>query len=173
MKPLKWMSLLLAVCLLFLCACTRQRNIDTAEFCKRVNTLRGEETLTPTQFFKEPNESADEYNCNFSYAQGQTALLSLRTDSTGTVIGFQLTCIPEGEALSAEAVGALYDAYVQFVTVLMVGDAADDGEESVRAAGILPEHLGFTDYGYIGENEKHQFAVFSGENYLSLFCERT
>lgn len=172
MKTQKWMSLLLAVCLLFLCACTRQRNIDTAEFCKRVNTLRGEELLVPTQFFREPNASADEYNCNFSYAEGQTALLSLKTDSTGTVIGFQLTCIPENGAPSTEAVGALYDAYVQFVTVLMVGDTAEDGEEAIRAVGILPENLGFTDNGYVSKNDTHQFAVFSGENYISLFCER-
>lgn len=173
MKPQRWMALLLAISLLFLCACTRQRNIDTAEFCKRVNALRGEETLTPTLFFKEPNESADEYNCNFFYAEGQTALLSLKTDSTGTVIGFQLTCISEGATPSAEVLHALYTAYVQLVTVLTVGETAEDGEETVRAAGILPENIGFADYGYVSENEKHQFAVFSGESYLSLFCERT
>lgn len=171
-KPQTYLSAVLAVCLLVLCGCTRQRNIDTAEFCKRVNGLRAEETLTLAQFFKEPAENTNEYNCNFLYTEGQTALLSLKTDTEGTVIGFQLTCIPEGATPSDETLRALYQTYVQLVTVLTVRENTGAGEELLSAAGILPENLHFTDYGYVSENEKHQFAVFSGESYLSLFCER-
>lgn len=160
-----------ATCLLFLCGCTKQHNIDPAEFCRRYNEIQGEEVILPERFFKEQGETSQETNCNFPFWEGYSALLSLQTDTDGTVTGFQLTCIREGTALSTEGLNALYKTYVDLAAVLTVSNR-EDAENTVRAAGLLPESLVFADYGFVGEADGHQYSVFSGEMYISLFCGR-
>lgn len=160
-----------AIFLLFLCGCTKQRNIDPAEFCRRYNEMQSAEILLPEQFFKEQGENVQEVNCNFMLREEIGALLSLQTDTDGTVTGFQLTCICENTAFSAEALNALYNTYVDLAAVLTVS-SREDAENTVRAAGLLPESLVFADYGFVGEADGHQYSVFSEEQYISLFCAR-
>lgn len=159
------------ICLLLLCGCTKQRNMDAAEFCKRYNEIQGEEILLPEQFFKEQGKNVQETNCHFPFWEESRALLTLQTDTDGTVTGFQLTCIRESTVLSAEALLALYKAYTDLTAVLTVS-SCEDAESAVRTAGILPESLIFEDYGFVGEAAEHQFSVFSGEMYIALFCQR-
>ncbi len=172
MKRFHHITILFLLISLLLCGCTKQRNIDTAEFCKRFNTLSGTEILQPDAFFREAAESAREYNCNFPFSEGQTALLTLTTDQNGTVTAFQLTCVASDVQNTPESFGALYQTYIKLVTVLTVCESADDAEILVQSAGILPEQIGFSDFGFVGEEGGHRFSVFSGEMYLSMFCER-
>ncbi len=160
-----------AICLLFLCGCTKQRNMDSSEFCRRYNEIQKDEVLLPEFFFKEHGESTQETNCNFLFWEDCSALLTLQTDTDGTVIGFQLTCIREGTADSAEALTALYNTYADLAAVLTVS-SREDAESAANTAGLLPESLAFSDYGFVGEAQKHQYSVFSGETYISLFCQR-
>ncbi|MGN0571703.1 MAG: hypothetical protein ACI4K9_05950 [Candidatus Fimenecus sp.] len=160
--------LLLIFCL---SGCTKQRNMDIPEFCKRFNTAQSTEVLAPENFFCERADTVREYNCHLPIATDLTALLSLTTDESGTVTAVQLTCIPESETYPEEAFRALYETYTVLCAVLTV-ETADKAEESIRTAGILPETLAFTEYGFVGETEKHRYSVFSGEQYLALFCER-
>ncbi|MGN0520849.1 MAG: hypothetical protein ACI4LB_08930 [Candidatus Fimenecus sp.] len=154
-----------------LSGCTKQRNMDIPEFCKRFNTVQSTQMLTPEAFFCERADTIREYNCHLPITQDLTALLSLTTDDSGTVTAVQLTCIPESEAYSEETFRALFDTYTALCAVLTVKET-DAAEEAVRTAGILPETLVFSEYGFVGETEKHRYSVFSGEQYLSLFCER-
>lgn len=158
--------------LLFLCCgCTKQRNMDIPEFCKRYNAATNAETLSPDAFFSEPAEAVSEYNCHIAITENLTALLTLTTDSSGTVTNLQLTCIPEGGTYNADTFVAVYETYTALCAVLTVQDV-QTADAAVRAAGILPENIGFTPFGFVGEAEKHRYSVFSGEQYLSLFCER-
>lgn len=157
--------------LLCLSGCTKQRNTDIPEFCKRFNTVWGEQTLNPENFFCEQAESAQDYNCHLQIADNLTALLTLRTDTDGTVTALQLTCIPERETYTEDTFNALYATYTALCAVLTVQDS-DAAENAVRTAGILPESLGFSAHGFVGEAEKHRYSIFSGEQYLTLFCER-
>lgn len=167
----KTLAVTAVICLLFLCGCTKQRNMDAAEFSRRYNEIQGEEVLLPEQFFKEQGENIQETNCQFSFWEENRALLTLQTEADGTVTGFQLTCIRENAALSAEALSALYQTYVKLAAVLTVS-SCEEAENTVRTAGILPESLVFEDYGFVGEAAEHQFSVFSGEMYIALFCQR-
>lgn len=165
------LALLLAVSL---CACTKQRNMDVAEFCERFNAIRGQELLLPEMFFTESAESTKEYNCNFSFDETHTTLLSLGTAEDGTVTNLQLTCIPEGEApYTSEAFSALFEIYVQLVHVLSVSENTENALHLINAAGITRENLSFADFGFVGKTDAFEYAVFSGEMYLSLFCTRT
>ena len=157
--------------LLCLSGCTQQRNTDIPEFCKRFNTVRGEQALSPENFFCEQAESARDYNCHLQITDNLTALLTLRTEADGTVTALQLTCIPEGGTYTEDTFDALYATYTALCAVLTVQDGKT-AETAVRTAGILPESLGFTAHGFVGEAEKHRYSVFSGEQYLTLFCER-
>ena len=154
-----------------LSGCTKQRNMDISEFCKRVNTEQGTQVLAPENFFRELADTVREYNCHMPITQNCTALLSLTADSTDTVTALQLTCIPDAAPYTSEDFAALYQAYITLCAVLTVQEP-DDAEAAVRMAGILPESLEFSEYGFVGEAEKHRYSVFSGEQYISLFCER-
>lgn len=154
-----------------LTGCAKQRNTDIPEFCKRFNTVQNVQTITPEDFFCEQAESLQDYNCHLQIADNLTALLTLHTDPDGTVTAFQLTCIPEAENYTEDTFRALYVYYTELCAVLTVRDAKA-AEDAVRTAGILPETLGFSAYGFVGEAEKHRYSVFSGEQYLTLFCER-
>lgn len=174
MKPRTAAARTAAVLLLLLfclCGCTKQRNMDIPEFCKRYNAMQNAEILIPENFFCEPSQAAREYNCHLQAAENLTALFTLTTDETGTVTAFQLTCIPESDAYSGETFRALYATYTVLCAVLTVQDT-QTAEDAVRTAGIVPEMLGFTEYGFVGETEKHRYSLFSGEQYLALFCER-
>lgn len=164
-------AVLLLICVL-LCGCTKQRNMDYAEFCKRLNALQQSETLSAEAFFKENTPNTNELNTSMPFGDGETALLTLTTDSAGTVTAFQLTVVSSDMQNTPEAFGALYETYLQLVTVLTVHESAEDSEVLVQEAGILPESLGFTDFGFVGEASGHRFSVFSGEMYISMFCER-
>lgn len=162
---------MLFICVL-LCGCTTQRNIDPAEFCKRLNTLQQSETLSAEAFFKDGSPDAGEWNTSLPFGDGETALLTLTTDADGTVTGFQLTAVASDMQNTPEAFLTFYALYIQLVTVLTVGESPENSEILVQEAGILPESLGFTDFGFVGEAGAHRFSVFSGEMYISLFCER-
>lgn len=155
-----------------LCGCTKQRNMDPAEFCKRLNALQQTETLSAEAFFKDGNPTADEFNISLPFGGEETALLTLTTDTNGTVTAFQLTAVSSDMQNTPEAFGALYAIYLQLVTVLTVSESPEDSEVLVQEAGILPENLSFTDFGFVGEAGAHRFSVFSGEMYISVFCER-
>ena len=157
---------------LLLCGCTQQRNMDTAEFCRRFNALQKSETLLSETFFREAAEDTREYNTSLPFGNGETALLTLHTDAAGTVTAFQITAVASDMQNTPESFGALYETYIQLVTVLTVSGKAEDGETLVRTAGILPDNLGFVDFGFVGEAGTHCFSVFSGEMYISMFCER-
>lgn len=164
-------AVLLLICVL-LCGCTKQKNMDYAEFCKRLNALQQSETLSAEAFFKENAPNTNELNTSMPFGDGETALLTLTTDSAGTVTAFQLTVVSFDMQNTPEAFGALYETYLQLVTVLTVHESTEDSEVLVQEAGILPESLGFTDFGFVGEASGHRFSVFSGEMYISMFCER-
>lgn len=172
MKVFRRIAAILLFISLPLCGCTQQRNMDTAEFCRRFNALQKSETLLSETFFREA-ANTQEYNTAMLFGNGETALLTLTADSAGTVTGFQLTAVSSDMQNTPEAFGALYETYIQLVTVLTVSESAADGESIVRSAGILPENLGFTDFGFVGEANTHCFSVFSGEMYISMFCERS
>ncbi len=172
MKIFRRITAVLLFILLPLCGCTQQRNMDTAEFCRRFNTLQKAETLISESFFREASEDTRESNTSLSFGNGETALLTLTADTVGTVTAFQLTAVASDMQNTPEAFGALYETYIQLVTVLTVSESAADGEDMIRRAGILPENLGFTDFGFVGEADAHRFSVFSGEMYISMFCER-
>lgn len=157
---------------LLLCGCTQQRNMDTAEFCRRFNILQKSEVLASEAFFREASEDKREFNTSLSFGNGETALLTLSTDSAGTVTAFQITAVSSDMQNTPEAFAALYATYIQLVTVLTVSKDPEEGEDFVRNAGILPENLGFVDFGFVGEANEHCFSVFSGEMYISMFCER-
>ena len=174
MQNRKGLAVLLAVLLAAgLSACTRQRNMDTAEFCSRFNELRDEQTLMPEQLFKETADVSGAYYCNFAFAEGHTALLTLNAQTDGTVTALQLTCIPEGEgAYTAETFSALYACFVQLVSVLSVCEPIE-AQAHLQAAGITEDRLGFSDFGFTASGDGFSYALFSGEKYLSLFCSRT
>ncbi len=158
--------------LLFLLnGCTKQRNMDISEFCKRYNALQNAEVLAPENFFSEPTEAVSEYNCHMTVSENLTALLTLCVDTAGTVTALQLTCIPEGGTYTADTFSAVYEVYTALCAVLTVQDI-HTADSAVRTAGILPETLTFAPFGFVGETEKHRYSVFSGEQYLSLFCEQ-
>ena len=167
MRHIKYLALLLAVILL--CACTRQESIDIFAFCDRFNAFYDEEILKTETLFQEA-DNAQEYNTEFTFDAGHTALLSVTVDETDTVTGFQLTVIPEAAAFDEAAKQALFDAYVTLTATLTAAESTQDALIGVTAAGISAENLGFADFGYAGEYEGRQYAVFSGEQYISLFC---
>ena len=167
MRHIKYLALLLAVILL--CACTRQESIDIFAFCDRFNAFYDEEILKTETLFQEA-DNAQEYNTEFTFDAGHTALLSVTVDETDTVTGFQLTVIPEAAAFDEAAKQALFDAYVTLTATLTAAESTQDALTGVTAAGISAENLGFADFGYAGEYEGRQYAVFSGEQYISLFC---
>lgn len=170
-KFLRFGALLLGL-ILCLSGCTKQRNTDIPEFCKRVNNVQSTEVLNPTEFFCENTNDLHEYHCHMQIFENLTALLTLRTDEVGTVTGFQLTCIPESDNTYPEdAFSALYNTYISLCAVLTVTDV-HTAEETVQTAGILQDALHFTAHGFSAETEKHRYAVFSDAAYLSLFCER-
>lgn len=174
MQNRKALAVLLAILVVLLASCTRQRNMDTAEFCRRFNELQEAETLTPDMFFKETAEASGEYFCNFAFTEGHTALLTLTAREDGTVIALQLTCIPQGEAAyTADTFSALYTCFVRLVSVLSVCDTEADALNLVHAAGITEDRLVFADNGYTGATDGFTYALFSGTQYLSLFCSRT
>ena len=91
-------------------------------------------------------------------------------DETDTVTGFQLTVIPEATAFDEAAKQALFDTFVTLTATLTAKESTQDALIGAQSAGISAENLGFTDFGYAGEYEGRQYAVFSGEQYISLFC---
>lgn len=151
--------------------CSKQRNMDIPEFCKRFNAAQNSQGLTPEGFFRARAEEEKEYNCRLQITQNCTALLSLTTDSTATVTAIQLTCIPDAAPYTDADFAALYQTYVTLCSVLCV-TTPDTAEDAVRTAGILPETLAFSDLGFVGETEKLRYSLFADEQYLSLFCER-
>lgn len=167
MRHFKYLALLLAVILL--CACTRQESIDIFAFCDRFNAFYDEEILKTETLFQEA-DNAQEYNTEFTFYVGHTALLSVTVDETDTVTGFQLTVIPEDAAFDEAAKQALFDTFVTLTATLTAAESTQDALIGVTAAGISAENLGFADFGYAGEYEGRQYAVFSGEQYISLFC---
>ena len=174
MQKRKGLAVLLAVLIVLLVSCTRQRNMDAAEFCRRFNELQEAETLVPDMFFKETAEASGTYDCNFTFAEGHTALLTLTAREDGTITALQLTCIPQGEAAyTAETFSALYTCFVRLVCVLAVCDTENDALDLVHTAGIAEDRLAFADSGYTGETDGFTYALFSGTQYLSLFCSRT
>lgn len=154
-----------------LSGCTKQRNMDIPEFCKRFNAEQSAQTLTPEGFFCERADKVREYNCRLQITQNCTALLSLTTDDTATVTAVQLTCIPNDVPYTDADFSALYQTYVTLCSVLTV-TTPDEAEETVRTTGILPESLAFSAHGFVGETQKQRYSIFAGEQYLSLFCER-
>lgn len=168
MRVLKCTALLLT--LVLFCACTRQESIDIFAFCDRFNALQEEDMLNAASLFQEDEETAKEYHTEFAFCTGHTALLSVTVDETETVTGFQLTVIPEDAAFDEAAQQALFETYVELVSVLTTAQNPEEALTGVQAAGIAAENLHFTDFGYAGEYEDRQYAVFSGEQYLSLFC---
>lgn len=167
MRHFKYLALLLAVILL--CACTRQESIDIFAFCDRFNAFYDEEILKTETLFQEA-DNAQEYNTEFTFYVGHTALLSVTVDETDTVTGFQLTVIPEDAAFDEAAKQALFDTFVTLTATLTAAESTQDALIGVTAAGISAENLAFADFGYAGEYEGRQYAVFSGEQYISLFC---
>lgn len=167
MRHFKYFALLLAVILL--CACTRQESIDIFAFCDRFNAFYDEEILKTETLFQEA-DNAQEYNTEFTFYEGHTALLSVTVDEADTVTGFQLTVIPEATAFDEAAKQALFDTFVTLTATLTAAESTQDALIGVTAAGISAENLGFADFGYAGEYEGRQYAVFSGEQYISLFC---
>lgn len=167
MRHIKYLALLLAVILL--CACTRQESIDIFAFCDRFNAFYDAEILRTETLFQEA-DNAQEYNTEFTFYAGHTALLSVTVDETDTVTGFQLTVIPEDAAFDEAAKQALFDTFVTLTATLTAAESTQDALIGVTAAGISAENLNFTDFGYAGEYEGRQYAVFSGEQYISLFC---
>lgn len=167
MRHFKYLALLLAVILL--CACTRQESIDIFAFCDRFNAFYDEEILKTETLFQEA-DNAQEYNTEFTFYVGHTALLSVTVDETDTVTGFQLTVVPEDAAFDEAAKQALFDTFVTLTATLTAAESTQDALIGVTAAGISAENLGFADFGYAGEYEGRQYAVFSGEQYISLFC---
>lgn len=172
MRIIRRIAAVLLFISVLLCGCTKQRNMDHAEFCKRLNALQQNETLSAEAFFKEGNPAANEWNISLPFGSGETALLTLTSDTNGTVTAFQLTAVSSDMQNTPEAFRALYETYLQLVTVLTVCESTEESEALVRSAGILPESLGFTDFGFVGEAGAHCFSVFSGEMYISMFCER-
>lgn len=167
MRHFKYFALLLAVILL--CACTRQESIDIFAFCDRFNAFYDEEILKTETLFQEA-DNAQEYNTEFTFYVGHTALLSVTVDETDTVTGFQLTVVPEDAAFDEAAKQALFDTFVTLTATLTAAESTQDALIGVTAAGISAENLAFADFGYAGEYEGRQYAVFSGEQYISLFC---
>lgn len=167
MRHFKYFALLLAVILL--CACTRQESIDIFAFCDRFNAFYDEEILKTETLFQEA-DNAQEYNTEFTFYEGHTALLSVTVDETDTVTGFQLTVVPEDAAFDEAAKQALFDTFVTLTATLTAAESTQDALIGVTAAGISAENLAFADFGYAGEYEGRQYAVFSGEQYISLFC---
>lgn len=151
--------------------CSKQRNMDIPEFCKRFNAEQNSQVLTPEDFFRERAEEKKEYNCRLQITQSCTALLSLTTDDTATVTAVQLTCISDGMPYTNADFTALYQTYITLCGVLTV-TSSDAAEEAARTAGILPESLAFSEHGFVGEAGKQRYSLFAGEQYLSLFCER-
>ena len=166
MRHIKYLALLLAVILL--CACTRQESIDIFAFCDRFNAFYDAEILKTETLFQEA-DNAQEYNTEFTFYAGHTALLSVTVDETDTVTRFQLTVVPEA-AFDEAAKQALFDTFVTLTATLTAAESTQDALIGVTAAGISAENLNFTDFGYAGEYEGRQYAVFSGEQYISLFC---
>lgn len=166
MRHIKYLALLLAVILL--CACTRQESIDIFAFCDRFNAFYDAEILRTETLFQEA-DNAQEYNTEFTFYAGHTALLSVTVDETDTVTGFQLTVVPEA-AFDEAAKQALFDTFVTLTATLTAAESTQDALIGVTAAGISAENLAFADFGYAGEYEGRQYAVFSGEQYISLFC---
>lgn len=166
-------AVLLLISVVVLCGCTQQRNMDHAEFCRRFNALQQTETLLPEAFFREADTSTHEYNTSMPFGNGETALLTLTADDSGTVTAFQMTVVASDMQNTPEAFEALYETYLQLVTVLTVSESTEDSEALVQGAGILPENLGFVGFGFVGEADSHRFSVFSGEMYISMFCERS
>ena len=167
MRHFKYFALLLAVILL--CACTRQESIDIFAFCDRFNAFYDEEILKTETLFQGA-DNAQEYNTEFTFYAGHTALLSVTVDETDTVTGFQLTVVPEDADFDEAAKQALFDTFVTLMATLTAAESTQDALIGVTAAGISAENLGFADFGYAGEYEGRQYAVFSGEQYISLFC---
>lgn len=167
MRYFKYFALLIT--LILFCACTRQESIDIFAFCDRFNAFQ-EEDIIQTETLFQAADNAQEYNTEFLFCPGHTALLSVTVDETDTVTGFQLTVIPEETALDETARQALFETYVELVAVYTAADNLDNALIGVTAAGLSAENLNFTDFGYAGEYDGRQYAVFSGEQYISLFC---
>lgn len=167
MRYFKCFALFLAI--LLFCACTRQESIDIFAFCDRFNAYQDEDILQTETLFKAA-DNAQEYNTEFAFCTGHTALLSVTVDETDTVTGFQLTVIPEDAAFDEPARQALFETYVELAAVYTAADNLDDALAGVQAAGLSAENLNFADFGYAGEYDGRQYAVFSGEQYISLFC---
>lgn len=167
MRYFKCFALLMT--LILFCACTRQESIDIFAFCDRFNAFQ-EEDIIQTETLFQAADNAQEYNTEFAFCPGHTALLSVTVDETDTVTGFQLTVIPEETALDETARQALFNTYVELAAVYTAAENTDDALVCVQEAGLSAENLAFTDFGYAGEYEDRQYAVFSGEQYISLFC---
>lgn len=168
MRYFKYFALLITLILLF-CACTRQESIDIFAFCDRFNAFQEEDIIQTETLFRAA-DNAQEYNTEFAFCPGHTALLSVTVDETDTVTGFQLTVIPEESALDETARQALFNTYVELAAVYTAAENTDDALVGVQEAGLSAENLAFTDFGYAGEYDGRQYAVFSGEQYISLFC---
>ncbi len=157
-----------------LCACTHQRDTDPAEFCRRYNAQAGDFPLVYEEFFKETAGRAGDYLCDFSFAEGHKALLTLAADDAGAVQSLQLTCIPAGEAAyTRETFAALFACFVRLCGVLAVAESEQAAADLVHQAGLTADRLHFADDGYQSAANGYRFSLFSGEAYLSLFCVRT
>lgn len=167
MRHFKYFALVLAVALL--CACTRQESIDIFAFCDRFNAFYDEEILKTETLFQEADNTL-EYNTEFLFCAGHTALLSVTVDDSDTVTGFQLTVVPEAATFDEAAKQALFDAFVTLAATLTAAESTQEALAGVTAAGISADNLNFSDFGYAGEYDGRQYAVFSGEQYISLFC---
>ncbi len=166
--------LLVLPLLLHLSACTQQRDMDPAEFCRRYNEEAGDFPLVYETFFKADNARAGDYLCDFSFAEGHAALLTLGADDAGAVQSLQLTCVSAGEAAyTRETFRALFSCFARLCGVLCVSQSEQDTLDLLHAAGLSEDRLQFADNGYQSSADGYRFALFSGEQYLSLLCART
>lgn len=169
MKKTISLTVVILSLIFFFSSCTKQESIDVYEYCKRYNSQYDENKINYESFFKEDNEDSCYYS--FIETNEKPMLVTIKTDSDGTVAGIALTITKEGGSVSKEELLNSFNIYIQMSAVFCVKDF-EEMKKALVECEIGEEDIAFEDINLSGDNGQQKFTILENSEIITMYTDR-
>lgn len=168
MKKIIQCVFFLTICVL-LSSCSAQKNIDTYEFCDRLNNSLNKVLISPNDFYK--TQGTNDFSYFTSTCDGRTIQITLTQSDAGTVCDIQLTAVCENVGLSDSERQEMFEIYNELCSTLL-NEKRENISTTVNNNSLTESLVAFENKNLQFTTDEAVFSYFSNEEIITMCCER-
>ena len=149
-----------------LTACSVQRSTGIYEFCRRLNKSNDISVIDSSGFYA---ESENDYNYFITLNEQRQAVLSLKTNESGTVIASSLVLTKDDCEPAPNEKQAIYE-YYKYMCSTLSSDSPDTIQELFNSNNFSAQSIDFIQANYKFDSDNISCCIFCNEEIISFYC---